>query len=171
MIENELIRRTRKMQEGLLAEGCTQVPESQHKDWVKLNKPVALICLFSGTNGTREGQIVHATEVRLENDEVKLQENTSIMGLSFNFDFASDPEARGKTLPLLPGRKVMTLHSHSLDGEWSEEIQATRRWRVKGKITGSRRADSHAWYYDVAHDGGSSSSYYPTEIVELSEKN
>ena len=162
MIENELVRRMREIQESVLKEGCTEIPENDRKNWVKLNKPVALMSCTNG-NSIRVGQTVHATEVRLDNDEVRLQESASITGLSFNFDLASNPEALGRTLGLPSGTKVKTIRPYSADSEWDEKVRLTRRWGVNGTITGCRR--SPALYYDVLHSDGTSSCYFPTEVA------
>lgn len=86
---NELERRTEEFQGSVLKIGCTNIPSRKRGQWVKLKKAVALVSVLNLQGVGSKGTVVHAVEINLGHDYVRLQESPAVWGLSFNFELAS----------------------------------------------------------------------------------
>ena len=64
--------------------------------------------------------------------------------------------------PIAPGTQVKTTEKQLPDTEWSKEVQANRKWGVKGVVL--RHYDSHGLCYDVRHEDGTEGCYDPSEF-------
>ncbi len=75
---------------------------------------------------------------------------------------SSSEDSVKKYPPIAPGTQVKTTEKQLPDTEWSKEVQANRKWGVKGVVL--RHYDSHGLCYDVRHEDGTEGCYDPSEF-------
>lgn len=75
-------------------------------------------------------------------------------------DWENQIANRSEILP--NGTRVKTLSPKVEDKEWTFDIAKTRKWNIKGSITGNYKG--HGLCYRVMHDDGTESFYDPQEL-------